>query len=66
MHYFFKKPRHTRSMIAYMILTEYFWKFQWKTASWECCQCALLLQCREFRVVYGCKHITHDLVHFLH
>ena len=29
MHYF-RVPRHTRSMIAYKILTEYFWKFQWK------------------------------------
>ena len=29
MHYF-GNPRHTRSMIAYMILTEYFWKFQKK------------------------------------
>ena len=27
MHYF-GNPRHTQSMIAYMILTEYFWKFQ--------------------------------------
>ena len=27
MHYF-GNPGHTQSMIAYMILTEYFWKFQ--------------------------------------
>ena len=27
MHYF-GNPRHTKSMIAYIILTEYFWKFQ--------------------------------------
>ena len=27
MHYFVL-PRHTQSMIAYMILTKYFWKFQ--------------------------------------
>ena len=30
-------PRHTRSMIAYKILTEYFWKFQAKISLWECC-----------------------------
>ena len=36
MHYF-GNPRHTQSMIEYMILTEYFWKFQWKVALWECC-----------------------------
>ena len=36
MHYS-GNPRHTQSMIAYMILTEYFWKFQWKIALWECC-----------------------------
>ena len=29
-------------MIAYRILTEYFWKFQWKIALWECCQYAQL------------------------
>ena len=27
MHYF-GNPRHTQPMIAYIILTEYFWKFQ--------------------------------------
>ena len=27
MHYF-GNPKHTQLMIAYMILTEYFWKFQ--------------------------------------
>ena len=36
MHYF-GIPRHTQSMIAYKILTEYFWKFQWWIALWECC-----------------------------
>ena len=36
MHYF-GIPRHTQSMIAYMILTEYFWEFQGKIALWECC-----------------------------
>ena len=30
-------PRHTQSMIAYRILTEYFWELQWKVALWECC-----------------------------
>ena len=25
-------PRHTQSLIAYMILTGYFWKFQFKDA----------------------------------
>ena len=29
MHYF-GLPRHTQSVIAYMICTEYLWKFQWK------------------------------------
>ena len=43
MHYFWN-PRHTQSMIAFenMILTEYFWKFRWKIALWECCWHALL------------------------
>ena len=36
MHYF-RKPRHTQSMIEYVILTEYFWKFPVKNAFWECC-----------------------------
>ena len=36
MHYF-GIPRHTQSMMAYKILTEYFWKSQWKIALWECC-----------------------------
>ena len=31
MHYF-GLPRQTQSMIAYGILTEYFWKFQWRIA----------------------------------
>ena len=31
MHYF-GIPRHTQSMIAFEILTEYFWKFQWLIA----------------------------------
>ena len=35
--HYFGNPRHTQSIIAYMILTGYFWKFQWKIASWECC-----------------------------
>ena len=35
LHYF-GIPRHTQSMIASKILTEYFWKFQWKVALWEC------------------------------
>ena len=42
MHYYWN-PRHTRSMIAYIVLTEYFWKFQWKIAYWECCKHALLI-----------------------
>ena len=33
----FGNPRHTQSMITYMNLTEYFWKFQLKIALWECC-----------------------------
>ena len=36
MHYF-GIPRHCQSMIAYKILTEYFWKLQRKIALWECC-----------------------------
>ena len=36
MHYF-GNPRHTQSLIVYMILTEYFWKVQVKIAMWECC-----------------------------
>ena len=36
MHYF-GIPTHTQSMIAYKILTEYCWKFQWEIALWECC-----------------------------
>ena len=35
--HYFGNPRHTQSMVAYMILTEYFWKFQRKIAFWECC-----------------------------
>ena len=31
MHYF-GNPQHTHSMIEFMILTKYFWKFQWKVA----------------------------------
>ena len=42
MHYF-EIPRHTQSMIAYSFLTEYFWKFQWKIALWECCEHAPLI-----------------------
>ena len=33
----FGNPRHTQSMVAYKILTEYFWKFQRKIALWVCC-----------------------------
>ena len=41
MHYF-RNPRHTQSMIADMMLTEYFRKFQWEIALWDRCQHALL------------------------
>ena len=34
MHHF-GDPRHTQSMIVYIILTENFWKFQSKVALWE-------------------------------
>ena len=37
----FGNPRHTQSMIAYMILTEYFWKSRYKFALWEYCYHAL-------------------------
>ena len=40
--HYFGNPRHTQSMVAYMILTEYVWKFQWKIVLWECCWHALL------------------------
>ena len=43
MHYF-GIPRHTQSIIACEILTEYFWKLQWTNALWECCQRALSTQ----------------------
>ena len=33
----FEIPRHAQSMITFKILIEYFWKFQWKIALWECC-----------------------------
>ena len=33
--YYFGIPRGTQSMIMYKILTEYFWKFEWKIALWE-------------------------------
>ena len=36
MHYFIN-PGRALSMIAYMILTEYFWKVQRKIELWECC-----------------------------
>ena len=36
MHHF-GNPRHTQSMIVYIILTENFWKFQSKVALWERC-----------------------------
>ena len=39
---YFEIPTLTQSMIAYRILTEAFWIFQRKTASWECCLHALL------------------------
>ena len=35
MHYF-GNPRHTQSIITYiMILTEYFWEFQFKIVLWD-------------------------------
>ena len=34
--HFSGNPRHTQSMRSY-VLTEYFWKFQWMIALWECC-----------------------------
>ena len=37
LHYFWN-PRHTQPMIAYIIMTEYFWKFQWKIAWSEWCK----------------------------
>ena len=34
--HYFGTPRHTQSMIAYIILTKYLLKFQWKVVLWEC------------------------------
>ena len=28
-------PTHIQSMIAYVIMAEYFWKLQWKIALWD-------------------------------
>ena len=36
MHYF-GNPRHIQSMIAFLILTEFIWKFQWTICIVECC-----------------------------
>ena len=54
--HFFGNPRHTQPMIAYiMILTEYFWKFQWKIALLECCYHALYLSTsRDIAFVCNC------------
>ena len=41
MHYF-GIPRHTQSVIAYNILSEYSWKFQRKIALLEFCSHSLL------------------------
>ena len=59
MHYF-GNPRHTQSMIAYMILTERFWKFQWKIGFWKCCLHALLRRIGGFSGkadIYGAKDV---------
>ena len=49
MHYY-GNPRHTQSMIVYIILTEYFWKFKWKAALWLCSEHALLDLCQLCRL----------------
>ena len=55
MHYF-GKPRHTQSMIAYMILTEYFRKIQRKIAMPLTCPIAVvLISCVIF---FTFKHFT--------
>ena len=38
---FWKSRTHSVNDSIYMILTEYFWKFQGKIALWECCYHAL-------------------------
>ena len=35
MHYF-GNPRQNQSIVSYMIVTEYCWKFQWNIVLWEC------------------------------
>ena len=49
MHYF-GNPGHTQSMIVYMILSEYFWKFPVKN-----CIVRILLACPIRTLNYGCK-----------
>ena len=44
-------PRQTQSTISYRILTEYFWKFQWKITLWECCKHSLF---RDRHNSYNC------------
>ena len=41
--HYFGIPRHTHPMKTSKILTEYFWKFQWKYAWWGCCWPALIM-----------------------
>ena len=52
LHYF-GNPRHTQSMIAYMILTSYFWEFQWKL---HCGNAVNIPYCRirSWQVWLGC------------
>ena len=56
MHYF-GNPRYIQSMTAYNILTEYFLKFQYKIALWECSRHALLFE--RSSVMSRCRSLAH-------
>ena len=59
-------------MIAYMILTECLWKFQWRIALWDCCEHALFFIYQELkksslhcnRLRFRNSDCTHDIWHW--
>ena len=60
--HYFGNPRHTQSMIAYIIiLTEYFWKFQRKIALWECYINALLDGLAVWHQFWGVHLPVHEI-----
>ena len=67
MHYF-GNPRHTQSMIAYIILTEYFWKFQWKITFGMLLTCPIKLQIllMEAKIFSSNVWFHHDITVPLH